>query len=241
MDKLFDITLRSGIINRMKGKIKISPSILAGDFSSLGKEIKRVEKEVDYFHIDVMDGVFVPNISIGFPVIESIKNITSVPLDVHLMIMEPDRYIERTAEIIKEGIISFHIESAKHPHRILTQIKSYTGIMTGIALNPGTPLNTIEELIDLLDVLVIMTVNPGFYGQKFIKEMLPKIERAREMIEKRGSKTLIEVDGGVNAENIEDIIKAGADIIVAGAFIFKNENPLKAIKEIREKSKIYGK
>jgi len=226
----------------MKGKIKISPSILAGDFSCLGREIKKIEKAgIDYFHIDVMDGVFVPNISIGFPVIESVKKITAVPLDVHLMIIEPDKYIERTAEIIKEGIISFHIESARHPHRILTHIKSFNGIMSGIALNPGTPLNTIEELIDLIDVLLIMTVNPGFYGQKFIKEMIPKIERAKEIIEKRGSKTLIEVDGGVNSENIEDIIKAGADIVVAGAFIFKNENPLKAIKEIREKSKVYGK
>ncbi len=226
----------------MKREIKISPSILAGDFSCLVKEIKKIEKAgVDFFHIDVMDGVFVPNISIGFPVIETMKKITSVPLDVHLMILDPDKYIDRTAEIIKEGIISFHIESVKHPHRVLTQIKSYNGIKGGVSLNPGTSPHTVEDLLDIMDVLLIMTVNPGFYGQKFIKEMLPKIERAREMIEKRNAKTLIEVDGGVNEENIEDIIKAGADIVVAGAYIFKNENPLKAIRNIRKKSGLYGK
>lgn len=228
-------------MDKMKGEIKISPSILAGDFSCLGMEIKKVEKVgVDFFHIDVMDGVFVPNISIGFPVIESVKKITSVPLDVHLMIVEPEKYIERTAEIMKEGIISFHIESARHPHRILTQIKSY-GTMGGIAMNPGTPLSSVEELLDFADVLVIMSVDPGFYGQKFIKEVIPKIERAKDMIEKKKCKTLIEVDGGVNGENIDDIIRAGADIIVAGAYIFKNENPVEAVREIRRKSKIYGK
>ncbi len=220
-------------------KVKISPSILAADLLSLGEEIKKVESAgVDYLHIDVMDGSFVPNISIGFPVIESIKEKTDLPLDVHLMIVQPERYIERTAELIKKGIITVHVEEVKHLHRTLTNIREY-GIMSGLSLNPLTPLNTVEMALEFVDVLLIMTVNPGFYGQKFIKELLPKIEKARNMIETLKVNTLIEVDGGISEENIEDVIKAGADIIVAGAYIFKNKSPEKAIKDIQKMISLY--
>lgn len=220
----------------MARKIKISPSILAADFSVLGEEIKRVEKEgVDFFHIDVMDGVFVPNISVGIPVVEAVKKITDVPLDVHLMILEPERFIDRFVEIMKGGVLSFHIEASRHPHRALMRIKE-GGVMCGLALNPGTPLSSVEELLEILDFLVIMTVNPGFYGQKFIREMLPKIKRAREMIDGRGLKVYLEVDGGVDGDNIDEIIKSGADVLVAGAYIFKKGKPEEAIREIRKRA-----
>lgn len=209
----------------------LAPSILSADFSQLGREIKRVERSgADIIHVDVMDGVFVPNISVGFPVIECVRRSTNLPVDVHLMIVDPERYVER---VVKAGadIVTFNIEGCKHIHRTLEMIKN-EGAMCGVAINPATPLTSVEEVFPFIDVLVIMTVNPGFGGQKFIPEMVSKIESARRKINEGNFKILIEVDGGVNSENIGKVVEAGADIIVAGSYIFSS-SPEKRVKEAK--------
>jgi ribulose-phosphate 3-epimerase len=200
-------------------KKQIAPSILSADFSRLGEEIKAVEKAgADLIHVDVMDGHYVPNITIGPGVVSSLRKTTSLPFDVHLMIEDPDRYIDAFVDA-GSNIITVHAEAVIHLHRTLQTIKG-KGVKAGVSLNPSTPLACVEEILPDIDLLLIMTVNPGFGGQKFISGMLPKIRKARELAQTRGLKMAIEVDGGVTAENIGTLAEAGADIFVAGAAIF---------------------
>jgi len=200
-------------------KKQIAPSILSADFSRLGEEIKAVEKAgADLIHVDVMDGHYVPNITIGPGVVSSLRKTTSLPFDVHLMIEDPDRYIDAFVDA-GSNIITVHAEAVIHLHRTVHYIKG-KGVKVGVSLNPSTPLACVEEILPDIDLLLIMTVNPGFGGQKFISGMLPKIRKARELAQARGLKMAIEVDGGVTAENIGILAEAGADIFVAGAAIF---------------------
>jgi len=210
-------------------EIKIAPSILSANFAVLGDEIKKVEDAgADMLHIDVMDGHFVPNISIGIPVVSSIKKITKLPLDVHLMIENPERYIEAFAKAGAD-VITFHIEAAKHAHRLVQQIKGL-GIKVGVSLNPATHISSIEHIKNDVDMILVMTVNPGFGGQEFIEAMLPKISSLSE------GKAEIQVDGGIGPQNIAKVISAGANIIVAGSSIFGAPSPAEAIKELRRKA-----
>ncbi|MBN2403587.1 MAG: ribulose-phosphate 3-epimerase [Spirochaetes bacterium] len=198
---------------------KISPSILSADFSRLGEEINAVEKAgADYIHIDVMDGLFVPNISIGPLIVKTVKKITSLPLDVHLMIIDPDKYID---EFIDAGsdILTVHVEAATHLHRTITHIKE-RGIRAGVSLNPSTPLSSLDYILEYVDMVLIMSVNPGFGGQKFIESIIPKIESLRAMIDKNNLETELNVDGGINIDNIENVAAAGATVFVAGSGIY---------------------
>jgi ribulose-phosphate 3-epimerase len=210
----------------------IAPSILSADGSKLGEEIIAVEKAgADWIHIDVMDGNFVPNITMGPSIISSIRKVTKLPFDVHLMIADPDRYIE---SFFKAGadVITVHVEASSHLHRTVDLIKSF-GVRAGVSLNPATPLEQIEEIIHYIDLLLIMTVNPGFGGQKFIGTSLAKIARAKKMLESTPRKPLLEVDGGVNIMNIGDIAQVGADVIVAGAAVFGTEDYQKTIASLK--------
>lgn len=213
---------------------KIAPSILSADFTRLGDEIRAVEKAgADYIHIDVMDGHFVPNITIGPMIVEAARQVTKLPLDVHLMISNPDQYVE---EFRKAGadIITVHAEAVNHLHRSIQLIRS-SGARTGVSLNPATPLAELEYVLDDLDMVLLMTVNPGFGGQGFIKEVLPKIKKLKEMIKTRGLATEIEVDGGINADTIELVSSAGADVFVAGSAVFKSRDYGETIRVLREK------
>ena len=199
--------------------VKIAPSILTADLSNLEKQIGFLEEGgADYIHIDVMDGSFVPNITFGPVMVRTIKKLTSIPLDVHLMIVNPEKYIE---EFIESGAsyLTIHQEASMHLHRAVTQIKSL-GAKAGVSLNPSTPLNSIEEILEITDMILIMSVNPGFGGQSFIDSSINKISRLKEMINKKGYKTLIEVDGGIKLENVEKAVTAGTDILVIGNSIF---------------------
>lgn len=200
-------------------KKQIAPSILSADFSRLGEEIKAVEKAgADLIHVDIMDGHYVPNLTIGPGVVTSLRKTTALPFDVHLMIEDPDRYIDAFADA-GSNILTVHAEAVVHLHRTVHYIKG-KGIRAGVSLNPSTPLSCIEEILPDIDLLLIMTVNPGFGGQKFIAGMLPKIRKARELAQSRGLGLAIEVDGGVTPDNIGTLAEAGADIFVAGAAIF---------------------
>ncbi|WP_458413940.1 ribulose-phosphate 3-epimerase [Schinkia sp. CFF1] len=212
--------------------IKIAPSILSADFANLGNEIKDVENGgADYIHVDVMDGHFVPNITIGPLIVNAIRPTTSLPLDVHLMIENPDLYIP---EFAKAGadIITVHVEACRHLHRTVHLIKDH-GAKAGVVLNPATPVNMIEHILPDIDMVLFMTVNPGFGGQKFIPSVLPKIKAAAKMIKDRGLDVEIEVDGGVNPETAKLCIEAGANVLVAGSAVFNKEDRKKAIAEIR--------
>ncbi|KYC51096.1 MAG: ribulose-phosphate 3-epimerase [Candidatus Methanofastidiosum methylothiophilum] len=211
---------------------KLAPSILSANFSRLGEDIKEAENAgADIIHMDVMDGHFVPNITIGPLVVEAVSKVTKLPLDVHLMIENPSDYVEMFFKSLESGkrntsldYISFHIEASYHPHRLLNKIKEF-GVKSGIALNPSTPINTITHLLDSMDLLVLMTVNPGFGGQSFIESMLPKIKEAKELL--KGHDIEILVDGGVTEKNIKKIRDAGADILVAGSSVFNERDSIK--------------
>lgn len=204
-----------------ESRVKISPSILAADFACLGKEVTAIcEAGCDYVHVDVMDGHFVPNLTIGPGVVKAIKPHASKPLDVHLMISPVDAFIDLFAEAGAD-IITFHPEAGPHPHRTVQAIKA-AGCKAGISLNPATPIAALEELIEDIDLILVMSVNPGFGGQKFIKTQLEKIRRIRDLITAAGREIELEVDGGVNSKNAEEIITAGADVLVAGTAVFQN-------------------
>lgn len=204
-----------------ESRVKISPSILAADFACLGEEVTAIcEAGCDYVHVDVMDGHFVPNLTIGPGVVKAIKPHASKPLDVHLMISPVDAFIDLFAEAGAD-IITFHPEAGPHPHRTVQAIKA-AGCKAGISLNPATPIAALDELIEDIDLILVMSVNPGFGGQKFIKTQLEKIRRIRDLITAAGREIELEVDGGVNSKNAEEIIAAGADVLVAGTAVFQN-------------------
>ncbi|HBO25878.1 MULTISPECIES: ribulose-phosphate 3-epimerase [Culturomica] len=211
----------------------ISPSLLSANFLNLGKDIEMVnESSADWFHIDVMDGVFVPNISYGMSIISQIKSMARKPLDVHLMIVQPERYIE---QFHKAGadILTVHWEASTHLHRTLQCIKSY-GMKAGVALNPHTPVNVLEDIIQDIDIVLIMSVNPGFGGQSFIENSLHKVKKLKQLIRETSAKTWIEVDGGVNLKTGKELTEAGADALVAGSFVFGSENPPATIQALKQ-------
>jgi ribulose-phosphate 3-epimerase len=212
--------------------IIIAPSILAADFTNLEKEIKMLnDSDADWIHVDVMDGVFVPNITIGLPVIAQIKKHAQKPLDVHLMIVRPERYITDFKNAGAD-ILTVHIEASTHLHRTIQSIKHH-GMKAGVVLNPHTPICLLEEIICDIDVLLLMSVNPGFGGQSFIENTYKKIRQAKELIDKTNSGAIIEIDGGVDASNASELIKAGATALVAGSFVFKSQNPSKTISQLK--------
>ena len=213
--------------------IKIAPSILSADFLRLGEEIKAAEAAgIDMFHIDIMDGHFVPNITIGPSIVEAIKKITSVPLDVHLMIEDPDKYLN---DFIKAGAdyLTVHFEAAMHLHRTVQKIKE-SKVKAGVSLNPATPLGSIDDIIQDVDFVLLMSVNPGFGGQSFIPQVIDKIKALKKIISDRGLKTLIEVDGGVKPDNVRMVAEAGADILVMGSAFFSSKDYASLTKKLRE-------
>ena len=215
------------------GTIKIAPPMLAADFANLKRDIQMVnQSEADWFHLDIMDGVFVPNISFGMPVLKAMVQHTEKILDVHLMIVDPDRYIETFAQIGAD-VLTVHAEVCTQLHRTIQAIKD-AGMLAGVALNPHTPISVLEDVITDIDVVCVMSVNPGFGGQEFIQNTYAKVRKLRAMIATHKSATLIEIDGGVNAANCTDLVEAGADILVAGSFVFSSENPTETIKNLRQ-------
>jgi ribulose-phosphate 3-epimerase len=217
----------------------VAPSILAADFSQLNDAIDVINKsEADYVHVDVMDGVFVPNITFGMLVVDGIKKVAQKPLDVHLMIVHPEKYVEAFQKAGAD-IITVHYEACPHLHRVLQMIKE-TGAKAGVAINPHTKVELLEDVLEDLDQVIVMSVNPGFGGQKFIYRTIPKVRKLKDMIVTRNTGTLIEIDGGVGLHNAEAILQAGADILVAGSSVFKSKDPAKAIKDLKEVGKDKG-
>lgn len=210
----------------------VSPSLLAADFLNLGKEVTLVnQSEADWIHLDVMDGVFVPNISYGLPIISQIKKIARKPLDVHLMIVQPERYIEDFHQAGAD-ILTVHLEASVHLHRTLQQIHAL-GMKAGVALNPHSPVSLLEDVIQDIDVVLVMSVNPGFGGQNFIEHAVPKVEKLKKLIRTTRSNTLIEVDGGVNFDTGKRLVQAGTDALVAGSFVFKSSDPAATIQGLK--------
>lgn len=210
----------------------IAPSILSADFANLEKEIRFInQSEADWIHIDVMDGNFVPNITLGFPIIKQLKKHAEKPFDVHLMIVQPERYINEFKNAGAD-ILTVHFEACQHLHGTIHQIKNQ-GMKAGVSLNPHTPVHFLEDIIHDLDLILIMSVNPGFGGQSFIENTYSKIEQTKELILKKNSSALIEVDGGVDASNAIKLVQKGVDVLVAGNFIFKSPNPSQAIAQLK--------
>ena len=213
--------------------IKIAPSILAADFANLQRDIELVNKsEAHWFHIDIMDGVFVPNISFGMPVLEAIAKHAKKTVDVHLMIVDPDRYIKTFADL-GSNILTVHYEACTHLHRTLQAIKA-EGMQAGVALNPHTNVSLLEDTINDIDLVCLMSVNPGFGGQSFIENTYKKVKQLKEIIERNGASTKIEIDGGVTSKNASQLVDAGADVLVAGSFVFRSENPLETIAKLNK-------
>lgn len=215
----------------------IAPSVLAADFANLQRDIEMINNsDADWFHIDIMDGVFVPNISFGMPVLEAITKHAKKTIDVHLMIVQPERYITTFAQL-GATILTVHFEACTHLHRTLQEIKA-TGMKAGVALNPHTTIHVLEDVIHDIDLVCLMSVNPGFGGQSFIENTYSKVTQLKELITKKNASTLIEIDGGVTNKNAKQLVKAGADVLVAGNFVFKAENPTQTIAELKELTSI---
>ena len=211
----------------------IAPSLLSADFANLERDTKMINaSKADWFHVDVMDGMFVPNISFGFPVIKAVKKHCSKPLDVHLMIVDPDRYITAFRDAGAD-VISVHLEACTHLHRTLQLIKS-TGSKAGVAINPHTPVSLLRDVLHDIDLVCMMSVNPGFGGQKFIEHTYSKVSELREMIDEKNTGTLIEIDGGVDLKNARKLITTGADVLVAGNTVFSSENPTATIQQLKQ-------
>lgn len=218
--------------NNMSKKL-IAPSILAADFGNLQRDVEMINKsDADWFHLDIMDGVFVPNISFGMPIIKNIAKHATKTLDAHLMIVDPDRYIKIFAKL---GIdyLTVHYEACSHLHRTLQAIKA-EGMKAGVALNPHTNISVLEDTIQDIDLALIMSVNPGFGGQSFIENTYSKVEKLKDLIIQKKASTLIEIDGGVTDKNTKQLVNAGADVLVAGSYIFRSENPIETIKGLKE-------
>lgn len=210
----------------------LSPSLLSADFANLQRDIEMLnDSQCDWFHLDVMDGVFVPNISFGFPVMEAMARVAKKPLDVHLMIVEPEKYVDRVAAL-GARVMNVHLEACTHLHRVIQQIKD-AGMLAGVTLNPHTSVSLLEDIIADVDVAMLMSVNPGFGGQKFIENTLVKTRRLRELIEKSGSKAKIEIDGGVNRQTGRLLAEAGADILVAGSAVFGAPDPVAEVEALK--------
>ncbi len=213
--------------------VKIAPSILAADFGNLEREVRLINNsKADWFHLDIMDGLFVPNISFGMPIVKTISKLASKPLDVHLMIMEPDRYIETFSKLGSQ-ILTVHYEACNHIHRSIQKIKAF-GMKAGVALNPHSNINLLIDIIVDVDLVCLMGVNPGFGGQTFIENTYIKVSQLKELIENKNSKCLIEVDGGVNDLNANKLISCGADVLVAGNYVFKAEDPALNIEKLKK-------
>ena len=211
----------------------IAPSVLAADFGNLQRDVEMInQSDADWFHIDIMDGVFVPNISFGMPVLKAISKHANKTIDTHLMIVDPDRYIQTFADLGTD-ILTVHYEACTHLHRTLQAIKA-TGMQAGVALNPHTNINVLEDTINAIDLVCIMSVNPGFGGQSFIENTYSKVSQLKDLITRKGASTKIEIDGGVTDKNAKQLIDAGADVLVAGSFVFKSDDQINTIKNLKQ-------